>query len=279
MPKGQALTSRSRCSARPPARPAPDDRGPSGRPGAGPGRAPGAFVLDAATGPPDERASPSGRLSSPGSFAAGRRPLRRDRRADLANPRRTTRTAGATPAHRLDPDPARRTITDPGDLFRWLSRRPARPFSLEHGAAVASMILAATPSARQLRWIDQAITQRLIGLDAFRIRASPAPGGRAGGALPRSGTAPLPEQSPGGPQLDARGQRDADSELSSATAAGPQPPGRPTAATDPPAPHRAGELSSSLRQRLHDSSPTGSTTTAASTRDSGRWPGRARQRL
>ena len=55
-------------------------------------------------------------------------------------------------------------LSDPDALLGWLSQASAAPLA-EHGATVAGMILSATPTARQLRWIDQAITQRLIDLD------------------------------------------------------------------------------------------------------------------
>ena len=91
-------------------------------------------------------------------------------------------------------------LGDPGALFGWLSRASTTLLA-DHGAAVASMILGATPSARQLRWIDQAITQRLIGLDAASVRGQllaaelaevgPAPRRRPSASAP-SGSAARP---------------------------------------------------------------------------------------
>lgn len=108
--------------------------------------------------------------------------------------------------------------SDPGALFGWLSQAGAALLA-EHGAAVASMILGATPSARQLRWIDQAITQRLIGLDAESVRVQLL---AAELAEARSGTAPLPEQL-SRVEFNPEAQRDADSELSSAILLSPSP--------------------------------------------------------
>ena len=109
-------------------------------------------------------------------------------------------------------------LSDPDALFGWLSQACPAPLA-EHGATVAGIILSAAPTARQLRWIDQAITQRLIDLDpaSVRIRLLAAELAEA-----RTGTVPRLERlTP--VELSAEARRDADSELSSAVVISPDP--------------------------------------------------------
>ena len=109
-------------------------------------------------------------------------------------------------------------LSDPDAMFGWLSQASATLLA-EHGATVADMILSARPTARQLRWIDQAITQRRIDLDPASVRirllAAELAEARAGNAPPSERLTPV--------GLGPEAWRDADSEVSSAIVLSPSP--------------------------------------------------------
>ena len=109
-------------------------------------------------------------------------------------------------------------LTAPDALYGWLSRASAALLA-EYGSTVSGMILDAKPSARPLRWIDQAIAWRHIDLDAAPVRAQLL---TAELAETRAGVAPPPDLL-GRVELSEEARRDADSELSSAIVLSPSP--------------------------------------------------------
>ncbi|MGH3187314.1 MAG: hypothetical protein ACRDPY_20930 [Streptosporangiaceae bacterium] len=100
---------------------------------------------------------------------------------------------------------------DTAALFRWLSRADLGR-QREHGAAVAGLLLGGDPPAGVLRWIDETVAHRVIGLDPAPVRARLL---GAELAEARQGKA-APGDLLAGVQLGADAWRDAESELSSA---------------------------------------------------------------
>jgi hypothetical protein len=102
-------------------------------------------------------------------------------------------------------------LTDRAALFRWLTSASEKQLA-EHGSAVTRRIIAAEPSAEELRWIDSAISAGRIETDGAAIRAllltAEIAEIRAGGAVPQRA---LPRIA-----ADSSVHRDADSEISSA---------------------------------------------------------------
>jgi len=109
-------------------------------------------------------------------------------------------------------------VTAPGDpledasaLFSWLSRAESK-LQQEHGPSVVRRILAASPTAPMLRWIDEAAALGHIDADRRAVRLALLTAElaeiRSGGRPPASPLAPV--------DLDPSARRDADSELSSA---------------------------------------------------------------
>jgi hypothetical protein len=109
-------------------------------------------------------------------------------------------------------------LDDPAALFRWLSGADPR-LQLEHGPSVVRRILAASPAATALRWIDAAAATGHLDTDRPAVRAQLLTAEiaeiRAGGRPPAEPLAAV--------NGDAGTRRDADSELSSAMVLSPHP--------------------------------------------------------
>ena len=185
-----------------------------------PGRGESSFVLDA-----DEGAADEGEISERARFLAGQfasvddpydvvdsvelaESLRGDH-PDGGHDALLTAWALTRPA-----DP----ISDAEALSGWLSRASA-PLLTEYGATVAGILMQAGPSSRQLRWIDQAVTDRRIELDAASVRVKLL---TAELADARAGHAPPPDRLRQA-GLGNEATRDADSDLSSAIVLSPGP--------------------------------------------------------
>jgi hypothetical protein len=185
-----------------------------------PGRGESSFVLDA-----DDCASDEVEISERARFLAGQLASADDPYDVVDALELAEFLRGDHPDGRHDALLTAWALTRPGDpvgdpdaLFSWLSRATVA-LTAEHGITVASMILRATPSARQLRWIDRAITQRLIDLDAASVRAK-----LLAAELTEARAATTPPSEPLSPVgLSSEAQRDADSELSSAILLSPFP--------------------------------------------------------
>ncbi len=109
-------------------------------------------------------------------------------------------------------------LDDPAALFRWLSGADPK-LHLEHGPSVVRRILAASPSAAALRWIDAAAATGHLDTDRLAVRAQLLTAEiaeiRAGGRPPADPLVAV--------NADAGTRRDADSELSSAMVLSPHP--------------------------------------------------------
>jgi len=107
-------------------------------------------------------------------------------------------------------------LEDASALFSWLSRAESK-LQQEHGPSVVRRILAASPTAPMLRWIDEAAALGHIDADRRAVRLALLTAElaeiRSGGRPPASPLAPA--------DLDPSARRDADSELSSAIVLAP----------------------------------------------------------
>jgi hypothetical protein len=110
-------------------------------------------------------------------------------------------------------------LADPQALFRWLSGAGPKVLT-DHGPAVARRLLAASPPAAVLRWIDTAAGLGRIDIDRPAVRSRLL---TAEIAEVRSGAAAPPGEVLAGVAADADARRDADSELSSAIVLGSAP--------------------------------------------------------
>jgi hypothetical protein len=102
-------------------------------------------------------------------------------------------------------------LIDAAPLARWLSRAEAQ-LQRDYGPAVAGMILAAGPPANVLRWLDQALSRRIMELDPGPVRVQLLGAELAEVRTAKAAPADVLAEVPLG--YDAR--RDAESELSSA---------------------------------------------------------------
>lgn len=102
-------------------------------------------------------------------------------------------------------------LNDPETLLRWLSGADGK-LQAQHGPAVVSRILATSPPAATLRWIDTAAAAGGIDTDRLVLRGTLLTAEIA--EVRAGGTPPADLLSDVGADADAR--RDADSELSSA---------------------------------------------------------------
>lgn len=174
-----------------------------------PGLAGQRFVLDARTGATDEAPTSERAAFFASHFTAQQDAYDVVDAVELAEALGGGRDAMHTAWALTRPDD---TIAEQGALFRWLSGA-GRDLLSEHGPAVACIILEAAPPAEELRWIDEAVSDKRLPLDPAAVRAqllaaelAEVRGGR--GAVPG-------EVLPVAP-LDSSAHRDAESELSSA---------------------------------------------------------------
>jgi GTPase-associated protein 1, N-terminal domain type 2/GTPase-associated protein 1, middle domain len=168
------------------------------------------FVLDARTGAADEA-----KTSERAAFFAGRFAAADEDPYDVVDAVELTDALGGGRDAML----TAWALTRPGQphpgpdaLFRWLAGTGPALIS-EHGPAVAAMILDASPSAKALRWLDDAAAGQRLDIDPAAVRAQ----------LLTAELAEIREGQPGpvervlpSARLDASTQRDAESELSSA---------------------------------------------------------------
>jgi len=181
-----------------------------------PGRAGGAFVLDARTCTADEGAVSERAAFFTEKFTADGDPY------DVVDAVELADTLGDTRQHLGDHD-ARLTawavtrsddpLPEPAALFRWLSGAPPALLN-EHGPAAAALILSADPDPTVLRWIDGAVAAKRLALDQAAVRLQLLTA-ELGEIRDGRGKVPVAEVLPVAP-LDASAYRDAESDLSSA---------------------------------------------------------------
>jgi hypothetical protein len=168
------------------------------------------FVLDARTGAADEVETSERATFFAGRFiAADEDPYDVVDAVELTDALGGGRDALLTAWALTQPGQPR---PEPGGLFRWLNGAGPALLS-EHGPAVAAMILDASPSAKALRWLDDAAAGQRLDIDPAAVRAQ----------LLTAELAEIRDGQPGpvervlpSARLDASTQRDAESELSSA---------------------------------------------------------------
>jgi hypothetical protein len=168
------------------------------------------FVLDARTGAADEAETSERAAFFAGRFAAADEdPYDVVDAVELTDALGGGRDALLTAWALTQPGQPR---PEPGALFHWLTGAGPALIS-EHGPAVAAMILDASPSAKALRWLDDAAAGPGLDIDPAAVRAQ----------LLTAELAEIRDGQPGpvervlpSAQLDASTQRDAESELSSA---------------------------------------------------------------
>ena len=192
---------------------------PNLNPRVGPGLVPGVFVLDAATGRADEAP-----VSERAAFLAGK--LAGDTEADpydlldalelaeeLSGGSWPTGTAALHAAWALirpdEPVGATAPVQD------WLMSAGAEQLR-EHGPQLVGMVLAATPSADLLRWLDHAVSDGRLDVDQETVRTRLL---AAELADTLAGQRPPAELLPPA-LLSGKAERDAESELTTALLAG-----------------------------------------------------------